>query len=216
VYHETSFDVEGQNVVLPQKVNLSENDLARLSKEGTGWLSERGAYDGGFAHIELTLTGCQYVRILSMRAVILSRAKPLTGTRFSSAAQGEDADVSLYFNLDAASPVAKVEDVTGHLQPYFANKTFSLSPNEQDTFAITADTNKWAVTWSLDIVYLYKGQTVNKIIDNDGKPFRVTAEYNSAGEYKAWYIQCLGVSPNSEPGCSNISQMIWVKYRKGS
>jgi hypothetical protein len=211
VYHETSLDIQGQRVVLPQKVNLSENDLASLYKEGTGWLSERGAYDGGSAHIELTLTGCQYVRILSMRAVILSRAKPLTGTLFNSAAQGATADVPLYFNLDAASPVASVQDSTGRLQPYFANQTFSLSPNEQDTFAINAYADKWAVTWNLDIVYLYEGRTVNKVIDDNGQPFRVTAVYNSPGKYESSYHQCLGESYDSQPGCSNISQMIWVK-----
>ena len=211
VYHETSFDIEGQRVVLPQKVNLSENDLDSLYKGGTGWLSEQGAYDGGSAHIKLTLTGCQYVRILSMRAVILSRAKPLTGTLFSAAAQGAVADVPLYFNLDAASPVASVDDGTDHLYPYFAKKTFSLSPNEQDTFAITAYAYKWAVAWNLDIVYLYKGRTVDKVIGNNGQPFRVTAVYNSPGKYKASYHQCFGIPSESDPACSNSSQMIWVK-----
>ena len=128
VYHETSLDSPGLATVFPGKLNLSKADLQALDKQGSqndAWLAGRGGYDGYATHIKLTLTGCQSLRILEMRAIILTQSPPLTGTIFQPGSQGSSGSVPLRFNLDSGSPVAMVLDYSGHLYNYFERNTIT-------------------------------------------------------------------------------------------
>ncbi|MGA2828724.1 MAG: hypothetical protein ABSF03_21690 [Streptosporangiaceae bacterium] len=224
VYHESALDIGGLETAFPGKLNLNKADLQSLNKQGTGWLTGRGGYDIDTTHFKLTLTGCRFVRILNMRAVILSRSPPLSGTIFVPASQGGSPSVKLGFNLDSGSPVAAMDDGTGHFFDYFEKYTFTLSPREQDTFELVASTFRSAITWKLDIEYLINNQIANETIDNNGQPFKVSfdIDYNNPDpfrDYSAIYGQCWGYngdwgSGESQPAvCHRAANVYWARLR---
>lgn len=226
VYHESSLDVEGLAVAFPTKLSLNRADLESVDKQGTDWLIERGGYDINTTHIKLILTGCRFVRIINMHAVILSRSQPLSGTIFVPAAQGGSPSLGLSFNLDSGSPVATMDDGSGHLFDYFEKNTFTLSPHEQDTFELVAYTFRSAISWKLDIEYLINNRIANVAIDDNRQPFRTTFELDYFSHlpdpfhgYLAVYGQCWGYNEDwgygeSQPAvCADTTSMYWVRVR---
>jgi hypothetical protein len=223
VYHETSSDHPGLATVFPGKLNLSKADLQHLNKEGSvAWLAGRDGYDGSDTHLKLTLTGCQPVRILSMRAVILSRSRPLHGTIFQPASQGGVFSLTLRFNLDSGSPVATQSDNNGGSFNYFERYTFTLAPHEQHTFEIIGTTLRSSVTWKLDVEFLVHNKTVNETIEDGSQPFRTTALLKNADSlpnpyphYRAAYAQCYGYGGQPFPAvCSHLAPgTSWVKAK---
>lgn len=223
VYHETSSDHPGLATVFPGKVNLSKADLQHLNKEGSvAWLAGRDGYDGYDTHVKLTLTGCQSVRILSMRAIILSRSRPLHGTIFQPASQGGIVSLTLRFNLDSGSPVATQIDNTGNSFNYFERYTFTLAPHEQHTFEIIGTTLRSSVTWMLDVAFLFHNKTINETIENGSQPFRTTALLKNTGSpsnpyphYGAAYAECYGYGGQPFPAvCSHLAPgTSWVRAK---
>ena len=222
VYPETSLDHPGLATVFPGKLNLSKAELKLFNKDnGTAWLAARGGYDGYTTHIKLTLTGCQPVRILSMRAVILTRSLPLTGTIFQPASQGSIPSFPLEFNLDSGSPVATMPDNSGHSYNYFETNTFTLAPHEQHTFEIKGTTVRWAVTWKLDVEFLMDNRTVNETIENGGQPFKTSALLDSGSsansspfpDYRAAYGACYGYGGQPWPTVCRHLTSAWVRVK---
>jgi hypothetical protein len=204
VHNETSRDSPGLATILPGQLNLSKADLQLLDKEestSATWPGRDG-YDGYATHIKLTLTGCQSLRILGMRAVILTRSRPLTGTLFQPASQGSSLSVPLRSNLDSGSPVAMALDNSGHLYNYFERYTFTLAPHEQHTFEITGMAGRWAVTWKLDVEFLIDNRTVNETVQNDRQPF------------KAVYGACYGYGGQPWPSlCGHVKfKSLWAEW----
>jgi hypothetical protein len=223
VYHETSLDQPGLATVFPGKLNLTKAELNLFNKDnGIAWLAARGGYDGYTTYIKLTLTGCQPVRILSMRAVILTRSQPLTGTIFVPASQGSVVSFPLEFNLDSGSPVATMLDNSGHSYNYFERNTFTFAPYEQQTFEIKGTTVRWAVTWKLDVEFLVDNRTVDETIENGGQPFRTSALLDSGPrsnsnpfpDYRAAYGACYGYGGQPWPTvCSHLAFVAWVRVK---
>ena len=222
VYHETSLDQPGLATVFPGKLNLSIAELKLFNKDnGIAWLTARSGYDGYNTHIKLTLTGCQSVRILSMRAVILTRSRPLTGTIFQPASQGGIPSIRLEFNLDSDSAVATMLDNSGHSYNYFERNTFTLAPHEQHTFEIVGSTLRWAVTWKLGVEFLVDNRAVNETIENGGQPFRTStlldsgpsSNSNPFPDYSAAYGACYGYGGQPWPTVCGHPTGAWVRVK---
>jgi hypothetical protein len=221
VDHETSLDHPGLATVFPGTLNLSKVELLKFfSKDnGAAWLAARGGYDGYTTRIKVTLTGCQPVRILSMRAVILTRSRPLAGTIFQPASQGGIVSFPLEFNLDSGSPVAMMLDNSGHSYNYFERNTFTLAPHEQHTFEIKGTTVRWAVTWKLDVEFLVDNRTVNETIENGRQPFRTSAllspgsPYHPFPGYGVAYGACFGYGGQPWPTVCRHLTFDWVRVK---
>jgi len=207
------------------KLSLSEGDLQLLNTEGNyAWLAGRGGYDLNLTKLKLTLTGCQPLRILGMRAFILTRQSPLAGTIFLPASQGGAPSLDIHLNLDSSSPVATTFDASGHSYNYFEKNTFTLAPGEQHTFEIAALTARWAVVWKLDVELLVHNTIVSQLIGNGGQPFRTTAQLQTGPEsssydqeiagYQAAYGQCYGYGDMPWPiPCAHAKGVIWVRVK---
>ena len=226
LFHETSRDdPEVGTTVFPRELNLSQADLQSINSRGiTAWLAGRGGYES-VTELKLTVTGRRPCRILDMRADVLSRSSPMTGTLFRPYAGGGEGSILFTFNLDSPGPVALVStnDYTKSNPPaYFQAHTFTLAPGEQHTFQVEALTSKYAVQWVIDIVVLDGNKTIDYVVkDSDGGPFRTSAVAGFTQEktyYKSIYTVCGMVGPNSGtelnvPQCGGKSGYLWVKAK---
>lgn len=226
LFHETSLDdPEVGTTVFPRELDLSKADLQVINSRGiTAWLAGRGGYES-VTELKLTVTGRRRCRILDMRANVLSRSTPATGTLFRPFLGGGEGSILFTFNLDNAGPVALVStnDYTDPNAPaYFQTHTFTLAPGEQHTFQIEALTSKYAVQWTIDIVILDGNKTIDLIVkDSDGGPFRTSAVAGytqEAADYKAIYTVCGTIGPGSGTGlnvpqCAGKSDSLWVRAK---
>lgn len=113
-------------------------------------------------------------------------------------------------------------DNSGHSYNYFERNTFTLAPDEQQTFEIKGMTVRWAVTWELDVEFLVDNRTVNETIENDGQPFRtsalldsdLTSSSNPFPGYGAAYGACYGYGGQPWPTvCSHLAFVAWVRVK---
>jgi hypothetical protein len=224
VYHETVYDDPGLVAEFPTALNLDRTSLHLLDKDGLdAWLAHRPSYDGAITRIKLTLTGCEPVRILNMRAVILSRSQPLDGTIFAPASQGGALSLPLRLNLDEPDPIVTATDAkTGHPYDYFARNTFTFAVREQHTFQITGATTRFAVTWKLDVTMDVDSRLVSETIDDKGQPFRTTAlpnlyhgPYEGLLHYRVAYAECYGYDGQPWPAvCSHVTpSTLWIRLK---
>jgi hypothetical protein len=226
VYHETHLNSAVLGATVSSgKLSLSKSELQLLNTEGNyAWLARRGGYDLNATQFKLTLTGCKPLRILGMRAVILTRQPPPAGTIFLPASQGASGSLPIRLNLDSNSPVATMFDASGHSYNYFEKNTFTLAPGEQHTFEVAALTTRWAVTWKLDVEFLVHNRVASQMIGNGDQPFRTAAQlppgpgsstyYQEIARYQAAYSQCYGYNPEPWPTpCAHASGVIWVRVK---
>jgi hypothetical protein len=205
-------DNQGGTYVFANKVQLSSEELKALNETRTdparydSWFRSRGGVDPGLSIVKVVLEGNRDhpVRITSMRPIKHCQA-PLLGTIFDSPPGGEDASVAIGFDLDSTRSIAQVITDFGEWQgDYFAKYTVSLKPGEQQTFQIRSKTSRQYCEYTLELTIIDEGKTVTQPLNNDGKPFRVTAlvfdessdriEY---GRYQAAYIGGV-LTPNGE------------------
>jgi hypothetical protein len=123
------------------------------------------------------------VTIIGMQ-VVKHCQEPLNGTGFLWEIQGVndtmpvDFDLDSSFGSDASNP--------------FPRKVVTLAPGETFTFTVSAETSEYYCQFSfLMMVATAKGTVIEKI-NNNGKPFALTAE---AQEYKVFYFSYGGHAP---------------------
>jgi hypothetical protein len=110
VYHEGAQTNPVNGVfVLPNAINLSKSDLNYIDSRGvTAWAIPRGGYDLPWTTVKITVTARRRVRIIGMRAVILSASASPTGTLLEPAEQGAVDNTAVDIGLASANPVAVV------------------------------------------------------------------------------------------------------------
>lgn len=208
-------DEQGDTYVLPNKVELSIEELRSLNQARTAsdpvrydnWFRSRGGADPGLSIVKAVLEGNRThpVRITGMRPIKRCQA-PLLGTIFDSPPAGADASIAIGFDLDSTRPIAQVITDSGEWQgDYFAKYTVSLKPGEQQTFQIKSKTVRQYCEYTLELTVIDEGKTVTQVLDNNREPFRVTAlspEVDSGSgipyrRYQAAYIGGV-ISPNGE------------------
>lgn len=158
--------------------------------EYEAWARKQGAVDPKNVSVKLVLEGNRGkpVRIIDIRPLKRCKA-PLSGTLLYYPPQGSDESVGIQFDLDRARPEPLV---TGYGKKdkgrnYFSTHTVSLKLGEQQTFQINAETTRQYCEFTLQLTIVADDKTVTQTIDNNGKPFRVTA-----------LAKCSDVSPCNE------------------
>ncbi len=226
VYHEGVHrrPVDGA-FAFPSILNLSKADLHFIDTHGvTAWAAPRGGYDLPWTTVKLTVTARRRVRILGMRAVILSTSARPTGTLLQPAEQGAVGNTAIDIGLSNVSPEAMIVGKNGFptREPYFKKYSYVLAPGEQATFEITAYPGRQlyqpgdqgqAYRWLLDITLLDQNRTKDTLIkDSGGKPFATTAPTASAAAFKAVYVQCL-YPEIPVAACKNVPRMQWTRQK---
>jgi hypothetical protein len=199
IVNESMYYPDGEGVPLPVVVIGSYRPSAELVRElsHTGAAASlalqnqiRGAdgVDVGNVFIRIVLQGNrnETIRILNIYPVDLRRSAPLDGVLFDINGQGEDTNIQMGFNLDQPVPQALNINNPDILtsQPFFEEHTISLADGEQSVLVVQASTTCYSSSFDLAINYMVDGAMRTEILDNDGKPFAVTAyRYSKSGSF---------------------------------
>jgi hypothetical protein len=192
----------GFSYVFPRKVQLSATDLAGLNQLSGNdpsydeWMLSRGGVNPDDAPIQLALRNktSNPISITNIELVKQCVA-PLDGTLFYAPPQGEQGDIHLAFNLDDKFPIAKNHQ-TG--ASYFAGsnaRTIQLLPNETSVLLLDATTKQYYCRFHLNLIVDPEdgGSPVSELVDNNGKPFAVTAvpKKDQFGDVRFAYYQAV-------------------------
>jgi hypothetical protein len=152
--------------------------MAATSSTLENQIKNAGGVNVNAVFIRLILQGNRNepVRILDISTTDLRRTEPLDTVLFDVGGQGAVSNIQMGFNLDQVSPQAlniePLDDMTS--QPYFEYHTISLATGEQDVLIIQADTNCYSASFDLSVYYTVGDTRHTEVIDNNGKPFRVS------------------------------------------
>ena len=152
------------------------------------------------------------VRIVDIQ-VIKACVAPLRGTIFFFPPQGEISTLGIGFDLDDRRPVAREVPSVGAAYgiekfgpSYFANYEYDLTLGEPITLAITAETTRYFCKFRFDLDLLVNDKPATEIIDDGGKPFVASAEYDVPDQ--GWLPKfsrygALYVAPDTVNGCAD-------------
>jgi hypothetical protein len=124
------------------------------------------------------------------------------GTLFSIPPQGGAATMKAIVDLDDAIPVLRTVVLKNDYlpvggRPFFEDNTIRLRDRERDVLIIRATADRYSVAFKLEVDYLVGAKRKKAIIDDRGRPFRVTGFHCSGEPGFAAYERAyeLGSSP---------------------
>jgi hypothetical protein len=128
------------------------------------------------------------VRIINMHAVSTCRSS-LKGVLIYNPNAGEMATTKIGFDLDEPDPPARESSLDAKGVPqlkgeYFVNHEYVLSADEPADFTIMVTTSKHYCEFHFVMDLLVDGKSVYQNIDNNGKPFTVSA---GIGRYDSYH-----------------------------
>ncbi|TYB56803.1 hypothetical protein FXF51_42600 [Nonomuraea sp. PA05] len=177
---------------------------------------------------ELELEGNRQkpVRITNMRLDANCR-EPLTDTLFFSPPQGDAPTVKIGFDLDSPNPIAQYakehEDGPGFpyrfTGDYFADQKYELKNGEQATFRVTARTFKHYCEFRIRLSLLADSKPATQIIDDMGRPFRISAKVASKDSVGHVWADCSAYKRVYGGGAVNDEQPTpsgWWSARPGT
>jgi hypothetical protein len=158
------------------------------------WALANGGVDPGLAINRVVLEGNRSgtVEILGIRANAQCQ-QPLNGTIFYSPTAGADPVAMMGFDLDSPDPTAyKASGGFVSSQPYFETTTISLAPGEHQVINMVAVTHRHFCRYTFTITVLDGDKMSTETLDDDGKPFEVSALLEGGGSllthYRSVYI----------------------------
>lgn len=119
-------------------------------------------------------TGPVFVR--QIRARVLKRSAPMSGTLLFRGSQGDGEPLEIGFNLDEPDSIARVinpkNDTLG--AAYVDRHTLTLSPGEPLTIDVQAYTDRSYCEWVVELELDLQGENRVQVVDDHGRPFRST------------------------------------------
>jgi hypothetical protein len=143
-----------------------------------GWLARYDAVDGGQSGVKVTVEGLNRSPVLieSMRARIVSRTPPISGSVLRCVVEGVLPAVEIGFNLDEPSPIARTMTEDGSLgTPYFEGAGLTVAEGEHVILAVTAFAEECFCRWVIEMTALVDGNMETFTIDDGGRPFETSA-----------------------------------------
>jgi hypothetical protein len=144
----------------------------------------------------------QEIRILDIRPVGVRRTAPANGTLFYLPPQGSTPTMKMIVDFDDPLPVLRTavigqgDELVG-TDPFFEEKTIRLRDRERDVILLRATAERYSVAFKLEVDYLIGATRKRLVIDDGGRPFRVTGMNCGAEPGIASYASAyqLGTSP---------------------
>jgi hypothetical protein len=152
----------------------------RAGAVNVGSVSEGLFLEGGTRHD---------VSIVDMHARILKRQHPLDGASIACQSAGDMSVTGVGFNLDEQDPSARTLDEQSLSlgAPFFGSKFVNLIKGEPYKFEAVGLTRRHYVEWDIEAKVIVDGKTKTIVIDDHGRPFRVTGRSRSGyGRYYEW------------------------------
>ncbi|MEV0223799.1 hypothetical protein [Streptomyces sp. NPDC050704] len=188
-------DDEGTSMVTRGDYRPSREVLRFMSRPGAAATEEFGDVirsNGGVkvqdVTLRITLTGHrnQGINILDIRPHIVKREAPWSGTYFRSPSEAGSPTMSMMFDMDRPFPVAREVEFNGGEspvpgKPFFSQRTITLRDNEQQVVLVRVTTARYYVAFKLDVTYMLGHEEKKTVIDDDGKPFQVSAPLDMRG-----------------------------------
>ncbi|MFJ4771083.1 hypothetical protein ACIP88_18565 [Streptomyces uncialis] len=146
--------------------------------------------------ILLTNERNQKIKIVNIEIDIVERGSPWSGTLFCIGPQAGAPNMQMLFDLDAAKPVARSTDETMEEvgPPFFYSRTIDLPERGQETIAVRAVTKRSFVSFQLVVTYVIGQERKVVTVDNNGRPFRVTA-FNRTAAGSSSYRRIFSMTP---------------------
>ncbi|WP_329266635.1 hypothetical protein [Streptomyces sp. NBC_01451] len=123
----------------------------------------------------------QTVTLLGLAVEVVSKHEPLRGSRVPVVCQGDPPNRNLSVNLDQARPqVVKAAARAG--DGGSASDTgwpYTVSGSDPEHFVVQPSTHAHDVTFTLRLQWAWNGKRGELRIDDQGKPFRTTADRNA-------------------------------------
>jgi hypothetical protein len=155
-----------------------------LERDGGVKIGRDAEHETDFVDLRIVVIGrhSSPVIITGMRAHILSRRPPLSGTLVWGPPEGVEENIQLGFDLDASNPIARRLDARYKLaDPYFSRKHISLKRDEQAVFQVQAFAKKCYCEWEIVVEAYVEGKEQNFVVKDGIRPFRATATTSSYG-----------------------------------
>jgi hypothetical protein len=198
--------VERSNPFHPSDYTAIESVLIRQGGVKINTLIEGPTTHSEFSPVQLVVQGGagSPVVIREMRAHILSRQSPISGTLVYGPPQGEGSVTDIAFDLDSNDAVARrVDDIGLPSTPYFASTYLTLQPGESMAFSVRAYTRAYHSNWEIEISGVVNGKDQSVMVrDSDGNPFRTTAfaqSYETVYDLDFEKHRFVRLPPDSDP-----------------
>ena len=135
------------------------------------WGARAGGVPAGETNFRLIVQGGGDQTLISgIRARVIERDPPLSGTGFNCPSQAGVDIRSVSLDLDEPNPVAEIVD-KGKERPL----AFTVSADETEVFDISAETAECYCSWILELVTTQNGDEEIISVSRDGSPFETTA-----------------------------------------
>jgi hypothetical protein len=185
---------DGWWMALPSGASLDTTAAELAASSGLRtWLASQGGVDVGWSYVRVAVEGRRNstVRIVNMRAVVTSRDEPFNGISVLLSSQGQIGVRVVSLDLDEPEAIARRRDETGNQgEPYFRDRVVTLNEGEVEIFEVEGTTIQCYCEWVIELELLVDGEEQILRVDNNGEPFRTTAEaagsYEASYEYKPW------------------------------
>ncbi|OZV81668.1 hypothetical protein CA850_10930 [Micromonospora echinospora] len=157
-------------------------DFAAYEKSTQEIMRSYGGVESGVSTVELELEGNRGKEVRITDIAIRPRCRePLTAALFDNAPQGTAETVQIGYDLDR-DPVFAQESTVVDDDPlpqltgnYFASRKYTLKRDEQVTFRLSAVTREKYCEYTFRVEFIADGNVGSMDVDNQGRPFQVTA-----------------------------------------
>jgi hypothetical protein len=175
-FHATAdvFAINEYTMVFPQV--LSPDEIAnRTAQDFLDDLKSGAAVKAGFQAVKLTLQGnnSHTIIITDIRAHVITKSPPISGTLFDGEPEGEVTAVNVGVELGGMDQT--------FLEPLFAKSSYTLKSDETTVFQILAHASHGTYKWNIEVDAIVDGVRQVRYIDGSDGPFRLSSLSPSYG-----------------------------------
>ena len=150
---------------------------------GTAGKQDR-IYKASPQQVELVLSGSSShtVTLTNIKAHIIAKSDPVSGTLWFAPGQGADVNVKVGARLDSSDlAVHDLQDDGALLGRHFEKLSYTFKSDEAKTFEITASALRGSYTWNIEVDYVVDGKAMVEYVDGEDGPFRLSTPARSYG-----------------------------------
>lgn len=166
----------GSSWVLPPELAPDElgNPPTAICRDWRSWMWTKGAFDGDYTEIRVTLQGAAESTVLvdGLRVFAIEHSQPVGNCVACPVGGADITPRSILVDLDWDPGVVTYSDDGGAAGDRF---TFALSKGEVESFNIRARTAQFRCRWTATLLLIVDGARQAIHLDDDGEPFRTSA-----------------------------------------